>query len=279
MEGYLYQEGGILSPDGHCRAFDEKARGTVGGSGVGIVVLKRLEDALRDGDTAHAVIKGSAVNNDGSSKIGFTAPGLKGQAEVISEAMALAGFDPSTITYVETHGTGTQLGDPIEIVALTRAFGQSGEKKGACAIGSVKTNVGHLDTAAGVAGLIKTVLCLKHGMIPPSLHFERPNPEIDFDRTPFFVNGRLVPWERGPSPRRAGVSSFGIGGTNAHAVLEEAPEQVSGPSRPTQLLIFSAKSKKALENATTNLGDLQVATGRRRRRWRTSPSPTRCRGC
>ncbi|MFG6101406.1 beta-ketoacyl synthase N-terminal-like domain-containing protein [Leptothoe sp. EHU-05/26/07-4] len=252
--GYLYQEGMILSPDGHCRAFDAQAQGTVGGSGVGIVVLKRLEDALTDCDYIHAVIKGSAINNDGSSKVGYTAPSVDGQAAVILEAQALAGIDPETVTYVETHGTGTPLGDPIEIAALRQAYSASTQKQGFCAIGSVKTNVGHLDSAAGVTGLIKTVLALKHQLIPPSLNFETPNPEIDFANSPFYVNTELSSWETNGTPRRAGVSSFGIGGTNAHVVLEEAPAiEASGPSRPFQLLLLSAKTSSALETATTNL--------------------------
>ena len=183
--GYLYQEGGIYSPDGHCRAFDARAQGTVFGNGVGIVVLKRLQDALRGGDCIQAVIKGSAINNDGASKVGYAAPSVAGQAKVIARALAMADIDPATISYIETHGTGTALGDPIEIAALTRAFRAMTKKQSFCAIGSVKTNVGHLDAAAGVAGLIKTVLALKHKMIPPSLHFEQPNPQIDFANSPF----------------------------------------------------------------------------------------------
>ncbi|HZI11901.1 MAG TPA: polyketide synthase, partial [Myxococcus sp.] len=217
--GYFYQEGMILSPDGHCRAFDARAQGMVGGNGVGVVVLKRLEDAMRDGDHVYAVIKGSAINNDGHHKSGFTAPSVQGQAAVIEQALAYAGVEPVGIGYVEAHGTGTPLGDTIEVAALLRAFGPGPRE--ACALGSVKTNIGHLDTAAGIAGLIKAVLALHHEELPPSLHFERPNPRIDFG--PFFVNASLRPWKRGPVPRRAGVSSFGIGGTNAHAVLEEAP--------------------------------------------------------
>ncbi|TFI51133.1 acyltransferase domain-containing protein [Mastigocladus laminosus UU774] len=252
--GYLYQEGMILSPDGHCRAFDAKAKGTVAGDGLGIVVLKRLEDALADGDCIYAVIKGSAINNDGSLKVGYTAPSVAGQTAVISEAQAIAGIEPETLTYIEAHGTGTVLGDPIEIAALRQAFDTTSEKKGFCAIGSVKTNFGHLDTAAGVAGLIKTVLALKHKMIPPSLHFEQPNPEIDFDNSPFYVNTKLSKWRTNGTPRRAGVSSFGFGGTNAHVVLEEAPEQQSSQaSRPWQLLLVSAKTSTALETATANL--------------------------
>ena len=252
--GYLYQEGGIFSPDGHCRAFDARAQGTVGGSGAGVVVLKRLADALEDRDQIHAVIRGSAINNDGAVKVGYTAPGIKGQVEVITMAQDLAGVDPQSISYVETHGTGTLLGDPIEFEALTQAFRASTEEKGFCAIGSVKTNVGHLDTAAGVAGLIKTVLALKHKQLPPSLHFTAPNPQIDFPNSPFYVNTTLSEWKNGLHPRRAGVSSFGIGGTNAHLVVEEAPPvEVTHRSRRPQLLLFSAKTETALEQTTTNL--------------------------
>jgi acyl transferase domain-containing protein len=250
--GYLYKEGGILSPDGHCKAFSAQAAGTVGGNGLGIVVLKRLEDALAAGDYIHAVIKGSAVNNDGSRKVGYTAPSVNGQAQVIAMAQGIAGVDPETITYIETHGTGTSLGDPIEVAALTQAFRT--EKKGFCAIGSVKSNIGHLDAAAGVAGLIKAVLSLKHRQIPPSLYFDEPNPEIDFANSPFYVNAKLSEWKAGETPRRAGVSSFGIGGTNAHVILEEAPRrESSGPSRPLHLLTLSAKTSSALEQATANL--------------------------
>jgi len=252
--GYHYQQGGIHSPDGHCRAFDAQAKGTNGGNGLGVVVLKRLEDAIADGDFIHAVIKGSSVNNDGSLKVGYTAPSVDGQREVILEALALAGVEPETVTYVEAHGTGTILGDPIEIKALTQAFRASTNKKGFCAIGSVKTNIGHLDTAAGVTGLIKTVLALKHQQIPPSLHFQEPNPQIDFANSPFYVNTKLSKWQTNDTPRRAGVSSFGIGGTNAHVILEEAPVILaSSPSRPWQLLVLSAKTSTALETATAQL--------------------------
>jgi amino acid adenylation domain-containing protein len=250
-EGYLYQEGMILSPDGHCRAFDAKAQGTVGGNGVGIVVLKRLEDAL--GDEIHAVIKNSAMNNDGALKVGYTAPSVEGQRAVITDAMQ--NLDYETISYIETHGTGTVLGDPIEIAALTQAYQSHTQKKGFCPIGSVKTNIGHLDAAAGVAGLIKTVLALKHQMLPPSLHFEQANPKIDFDNTPFYVNQTLSEWQSiGGAARRAGVSSFGIGGTNVHLVLEEAPSVPSGEkTRDWQLLVLSAKTDSALEAASLNL--------------------------
>ncbi|MCC6858462.1 MAG: amino acid adenylation domain-containing protein [Bryobacterales bacterium] len=251
--GYLYQEGGILSPDGHCRAFDERAGGTVPGNGVGVVVLKRLADALADGDSIRAVIKGTAINNDGSQKVGFTAPSVDGQAAVITAAQALAGVDPETIGYVEAHGTGTALGDPVEIAALTQAFGGSRGGRAFCAIGSLKTNVGHLDAAAGVAGLIKTVLALEHKLLPPSLNFSRPNPRAGFEDSPFYVNAALKEWSGG-RPRRAGVSSFGLGGTNAHAVLEEAPRvEPSGPARSWQLVTLSARTPAALDASTAGL--------------------------
>jgi acyl transferase domain-containing protein/acyl carrier protein len=252
--GYVYQEGGILSPDGHCRPFDAQAQGTINGNGAGIVVLKRLEDALTDGDQIYAVIKGSAINNDGSLKVGYTAPRVDGQAKVIRAAQEMAEVEPETISYIETHGTGTILGDPIEITALTQAFRVATEKKGFCAIGSLKSNIGHLDAASGVAGLIKTVLALKHKQLPPSLHFEQPNTKIDFANSPFYVNTQLSAWEANQNPRRAGVSSFGIGGTNAHIILEEAPElEIIPSSKPAQLLLLSAKTSSALANATTNL--------------------------
>ena len=252
--GYLYSEGGMMSPDGHCRAFDAQARGTIFGSGVGIVVLKRLADALSDRDPIQAVIRGSATNNDGSLKVGYTAPSVDGQSAVIVEALAAAGVEAETISYIETHGTGTPLGDPVEIAALTRAFRSSTGKKGFCAIGSVKTNIGHLDVAAGVAGLIKTVLALKHRQLPPSLHFERPNPQIDFAASPFQVNDRLRRWGDDGARLRAGVSSFGVGGTNVHVVLEEAPkEEPGGASREHQLLVISARTATALEAASRNL--------------------------
>jgi acyl transferase domain-containing protein len=254
--GYLYQEGMILSPDGHCRAFDADAQGIVAGEGVGVVLLKRLDDALTDGDNILAVIKGSAINNDGSLKAGYTAPSVDGQAEVIAAAHAMAGIDASSISYVETHGTGTSLGDPIEIAALTKAFRHGTDANGNCAIGSVKTNIGHLDVAAGVASLIKIVLALQHKELPPSLHFQTPNPHIDFKAGPFYVNTRLADWNTDGHPRRAGVSSFGIGGTNAHMVVEEAPvREPSGASRPCQLLLLSAKTAKALDTATAALAD------------------------
>jgi acyl transferase domain-containing protein/acyl carrier protein len=250
--GYVYEPDGISSSDGHCRAFDEKSDGAVGGSGVGVVVLKRLENALEDGDFIHAVILESGINNDGAAKVGFTAPSVDGQAALISEVLAMADVEPGSIQYIETHGTGTRLGDPIEIAALNQAF--EGLPAKTCAIGSVKTNIGHTDAAAGVAGLMKTALSLRHRQIPPSLHFTRPNPKVDFDGGPFFVNASLREWPEGEEPRRAGVSSFGMGGTNAHALLEEAPPQEeAAPGRPWQLLVLSARGKRALEEATDNL--------------------------
>jgi acyl transferase domain-containing protein/thioesterase domain-containing protein len=252
--GYIYKEGGIGSPDGHCRTFDSEALGTVGGSGCGIVVLKRLEDALATGDTIHAVVLGLGLNNDGSARVGFAAPGVEGQVAVSSDAIAMAGIDPETIGYVECHGTATPMGDPIEVAALSKAFRAYTQKKNYCAIGSVKTNIGHVDTAAGVAGFIKAVLALKYKMIPGSLNFRQPNPAIDLENSPFFVNTRLRDWPAGVEPRRAAVSSFGLGGTNAHVILEEALEHAgSRSSRPYQLLVLSARSASALEQATTNL--------------------------
>ena len=252
--GYAWEEGGILSPDGHCRAFDAEAGGTVDGSGVGVVVLKRMEDALEDGDVVHAVIRASAVNNDGSLKAGFTAPSVAGQAAVISEALALSRIDPETIGYVECHGTATPLGDPIEATALTQAFRARTAGTGFCALGGVKTNIGHLDVAAGVAGFIKAAQAVKHGEIPPSLHFRAPNPEIDFAASPFFVNAELRPWTTAGHPRRAGVSSFGIGGTNAHVIVEEPPAPApAAPGRPVHVLALSARTPAALERATAEL--------------------------
>jgi len=253
VRGYQYQPGAIASPDGHCRAFDADAAGTVTGSGVGIVVLKRLADAVAAGDTIHAVIRGSAVNNDGALKAGYTAPGVEGQAAVIAEAMAIAGVAPDTVSYVEAHGTGTPLGDPIEISALTQGFGP-GERTQPCRIGAVKTNIGHLDAAAGVAGLIKTTLALAHEAIPATLHFKSPNPKIDFAHSPFTVCAEHTPWPRTAAPRRAGVSSFGIGGTNAHVVLEESPAAAERPLRPApRLFVLSARSRQSLDRAGQRL--------------------------
>ncbi|TGA96501.1 beta-ketoacyl synthase N-terminal-like domain-containing protein, partial [Streptomyces palmae] len=219
--GYLHQDGMIFSPDGHCRAFDADAGGTVISSGVGVVVLKRLAAAVADGDTVYAVIKGTAVNNDGSTKPGYTAPSVERQADVIRDAQRVAECPPDTIAYVEAHGTGTPLGDPIEVAALSRAF--DGVEAGRVLLGSVKTNIGHLDTAAGMAGLIKTALMLRHRTIVPSLHFRTPNPDLELDRGPFRVATGTTAWPQGAGPRRAGVSSFGVGGTNAHVILEEPP--------------------------------------------------------
>jgi acyl transferase domain-containing protein/acetyltransferase-like isoleucine patch superfamily enzyme/acyl carrier protein len=254
--GYLYKEGEILSPDGHCRAFDHRSKGTVFGSGVGVVVLRKLEDAMDDGDTIHAIVKGSAINNDGSMKVGYLAPSVDGQSQAITEALEIADVNPETISYVETHGTGTPVGDPMEVTALTQAYRAWTDKKGFCAIGSVKTNIGHLDTAAGVASFIKNVLSLKHKQLPPSLNFEKPNPALDLENTPFFVNAELTDWKTQGFPRRAGVSSIGVGGTNAHVILEEAPDpEPSGQSRPWQLLVWSARTKNALEEATLRLNE------------------------
>ena len=252
--GYWHREGDIFSGSGSCRPFDADADGTVWGSGVGVVVLKRLSDAIACGDHIHAVIKGTAINNDGAGKIGYTAPSVDGQARAIARALAMADVPPETIGYVEAHGTGTVLGDPIEMAGLTQAFRASTDEQGFCAVGSVKANVGHLGAAAGVAGLIKTVLALEHKELPPNIHFVRPNPKIDFAKSPFYVPTARSEWRAEAGPRRAGVSSFGVGGTNAHVVLEESPAHAStGSSRPFKLLVLSAKTPTALERATTNL--------------------------
>ena len=253
--GYFYEQGLIPSPDGHCRAFDAEAQGTIGGQGAGVILLKRLSDAIADRDNIFAIIRGSAINNDGDAKVGFTAPSIKGQSEVIIEALKSAGVSPEEIGYIEAHGTGTPLGDPIEIKALTKAFRTSTENCGYCPIGSVKTNIGHLDAAAGIAGLIKAILVLQHKQIPPTLHFKEPNPNIDFENSPFFVINKLTNWENTGFPRRAGVSAFGIGGTNAHMILEEPPV-FSGTGSSHRLLhplVFSAKTKEALNNITSNM--------------------------
>jgi acyl transferase domain-containing protein len=254
--GYVFAPGGIVSPDGHCRAFDARSAGTLSGSGVGVVALKRLADALADGDPVRAVIKGSAINNDGGNRVAYTAPGVEGQSAVISEALAAADVHPDTIGYVEAHGSGTDLGDTIEIAALTRAYRARTGRVAYCAVGAAKTALGHLDAAAGVTGLIKTVLALEHAELPPTVHFTAPNPKLGIEMSPFFVSGELRPWTTDGHPRRAGVSSFGIGGTNAHVILEEAPRQApSGPSRPWQTLVVSARSPKALDAATDRLAD------------------------
>jgi amino acid adenylation domain-containing protein len=253
--GYFHDEGNIGSSDGHTRTFDAQASGTTFGNGVGVVVLKRLEDAVRDRDQVYAVIKGAALNNDGSNRVSFGAPGVDGQSKVIAMAHALAGVDPKTITYVEAHGTATPLGDPIEVAALTKAFREATDARQFCALGSVKSNVGHLDVAAGVTGLIKTSLALRHKVLPATLHFVKPNAKLDLETSPFYVNATLQEWKALPgTPRRAGVSSFGTGGTNAHLVLEEAPElPSSGPSRRWQLLPLSAKTPEALDRLTAQL--------------------------
>ncbi len=254
MKGYLYTKGQILSSDGYCRAFDKDASGTIFGEGVGIVVLKRLEDALSDRDTIYAVIRGIAVNNDGADKVGYTAPGVEGQAAVIATAQAMSGVTADEISYVEAHGTGTPLGDPVEISALTRAFRETTDNTGYCAIGSVKPNIGHLDVAAGIAGLIKVALALKNNKIPPSIYFREPNPELKLKSSPFYVNDRLTEWTGNGKPRFAGISAFGMGGTNAHAVLSEAPHYDTYISaRPCSILLLSAKTESGLEKATRNL--------------------------
>lgn len=259
--GYLYREGEILSPDGHCHAFDASSQGTVFGSGVGIVVLRRLSDALADGDHIHAVIKGSAVNNDGAMKVGYLAPSVDGQAQSIAEAMAVAGVTPDSISYVETHGTGTPVGDPIEVAALTQAFRQGIDAVGFCGIGSVKTNIGHTDTAAGIASFMKVALAMQHRQLPPSLHFETPNPACEFETSPFYVNATLKDWTTNGQPRRAGVSSLGVGGTNAHIILQEAPAVTSAPAaRAAQLLLLSAKTEGALDANTAALAE-HLASG------------------
>jgi phthiocerol/phenolphthiocerol synthesis type-I polyketide synthase E len=258
--GYLYQEGSIWDPEGHCRAFDARAKGFVPGAGMGLVVLKRLDDAVKDGDTIWAVIKGYAVNNDGDKKVSYSAPSVDAQARVVAEAQAVADVHPETIQYIECHGTGTNLGDPIEITALTQAFRTQTDKKRFCAVGSAKTNIGHLDNAAGVAGLIKTTMALDRKKIPPTLHFKNPNPKIDFENSPFFVNTELNVWQPNkdidgtPIPRRAGVTSLGMGGTNAHVILEEAPQPIpTDTPNEWQCLFLSAKTDTALKTKTADL--------------------------
>jgi len=251
--GYLHQEGEILSPDGHCHAFDSRAEGTVFGSGAGCVVLRRARDAIRDGDHIWAIVKGSAVNNDGAAKAGYLAPSVDGQAACIAEAQALAGVSAETVSYIECHGTGTYLGDPIEVAALTAAFRETTDAAGFCRIGSVKTNIGHLDTAAGVASLIKVALSLHHRQLPPSLGYENPNPSIDFETSPFKVNDRLIDWQG--DTLRAGVNSLGVGGTNAHVVLEQAPARAASEASdwPFQPIVISGRSKAALDAQAAKL--------------------------
>ena len=262
--GYLYEPGGIMSSDGHCWAFDERSSGFVPGNGYGLVVLKRLDEALREGDHIWSIIKGYAVNNDGSQKMSYTAPSVDAQAEVIAQAQALAEVDAATIGYVEAHGTGTRMGDPIEIQALSQAFRHSTDKSTYCPIGSVKTNIGHLDSAAGIAGFIKTTLMLHYKQIPPSLHYRQPNSKIDFDSSPFYVNTRLQEWKAQPYPRRAGVNSLGMGGTNAHVILEEAPERVTDTSESKwNVLLFSSKEKESMQGNLSRMRSYmqQSATG------------------
>ncbi|MEO1273969.1 MAG: acyltransferase domain-containing protein, partial [Pseudomonadota bacterium] len=258
-KGYFYKQGSMLSPDGRCRPFDASAAGTVFSNGAAVVLLKRLDDAVADGDRIYSVIRGHALNNDGGEKLSYTAPSVAGQAEVISLALGLGETPPRSIGYVECHGTATPLGDPIEIAGLTKAYRQGPDgtaDTGFCAIGSVKANLGHLDVASGAIGLIKTSLALDEAVLPPSIHFERPNPRIDFDASPFYVNAALRGWERGEAPRRAGVSSFGVGGTNAHVVLEEPPRTPRrGGAAGLQILPLSAKTETALTAMTERLAD------------------------
>ncbi|ABL68948.1 type I polyketide synthase [Paracoccus denitrificans] len=280
--GYLYKENEILSPDGHCHAFDHRAQGTVFGSGAAVVTLRRLRDALADGDHIWAVIKGSAINNDGAAKAGYLAPSVEGQAQAVAEALAMAGLASDSIGYVECHGTGTALGDPIEVAALNQAYARvsDGTRQGPCRIGSVKTNIGHLDTAAGSAGLIKSALAVHHGKIPPSLGYEAPNPAIDFEGGPFQVNDRLSDWPV-PGPRRAGVNSLGVGGTNAHVIVQEPPlAEASGESDwPFHIVAVSGRSKAALDansaalagwlraNPAVNMADLSFTLTQGRRQF------------
>lgn len=256
-DALFYQEGGIGSFDGHCRAFDAKAAGTVAGNGIALVALKRMEDALQDGDQILGVLKGTAINNDGGDKASYTAPSPEGQARCITEALEVAGVDPATISYVEAHGTGTNLGDPIEISGLTRAYRRYTEKNEYCGIGSVKTNIGHLVSAGGVASMIKTILAMQHRTLPASLNFDSPNPKIDFSNSPFYVVDKRQPWlPAGGDLLRAGISSFGIGGTNAHLIVEEAPQiPFSDAGRSHQLILLSAKTATALETMKQNLRD------------------------
>ncbi len=260
--GYRWQDGMILSSDGHCRAFDAKADGIVFGRGGGMVVLKTVARAVEDGDRVRAIIKGSAINNDGSRKVAFSAPSVVGQSRVIAEALADAGVRADSISYVEAHGTGTTVGDPIEIAGLTEAYRKHTKRNGFCAIGTVKTNIGHLDVAAGVTAFIKTVLMLEHRELTPSLHFENPNPGIDFAASPFFVNTALRPWDGINGRRRAGISAFGIGGTNVHLILEEAnlsPVPRTGAARGTSLMRITARSGEALSTLATGLASRLAA--------------------
>lgn len=261
-EGYMYEPGEISSPDGHCRPFDKDAVGTLFGEGAGVVVLKRMEDALEDKDNILAVIKATAINNDGSQKVGYMAPSVKGQSEVIQSALRKSGINPETISYIETHGTGTKMGDPIEIAALSQTYRRYTEKKAYCALGSVKANIGHLDAAAGISGLIKTVLLLNNKKLPPMVNFSVPNPELDLDESPFYINKELRDWETNGHPRRAAVSSFGIGGTNAHCILEEVPQRQSKESaRRIHFIPLSARGKAAMQRQVDNFGSYLKTTG------------------
>src|SRR5690606_16581304 len=254
--GYLYQEGAMLSPDGHTRAFDKDANGTVFSDGAAVVLLKRLSDALADGDQVHALIRGGAINNDGGDKASFTAPSSEGQAAVVAMTHRNARVEPRSIGYVEAHGTATPLGDPIEIEGLTKAFRLGTDDAGFCRIGSVKSNVGHLVAAAGAAGVIKTALSLRERMIPATVHFTAPNPAIPFEGSPFVVNDALVQWTGDGAPLRAGVSSFGVGGTNAHVVMEQPPAlPTSDVDDEVQLLPLSARTPHALAQAAAGLAD------------------------
>lgn len=283
-QGYLYEQGEILSPDGLCRPFDAGSKGTVFGSGVAVLALRRLEDAIAGGDHIHAVIRGSAINNDGAGKVGYLAPSVDGQATVIAEALAVSGLDPAAIDYVEAHGTGTPIGDPIEVAALRQVFGQSAPRPAPCGLGSVKANIGHTDTAAGAAGVIKVALAMRHAQLPPVPHFQAPNPECALDTGLFRVQAASAPWlRRDDRPRRAGVSSLGVGGTNAHIVMEEAPLRAAGgPSRRSQLVVTSGATQGAADAnalalaghfgalAETSLADAAytLSTGRRALAWR-----------
>jgi amino acid adenylation domain-containing protein len=254
--GHLYQEGGMFSSDGHTRPFDAGASGTVFSDGTGVVVLKRYREAVADGDTVYAVIRGVGINNDGSAKASFTAPSVDGQAKAIAMALAGAQVPPESVTYIETHGTATPLGDPIEVQALTLAYSSGGQSKQRCAIGSVKSNFGHLTAAAGVAGLIKTVLSMRHRVIPATLNYSKPNPAINFRETPFYVASENTPWQTDGVPRRAGVSSFGVGGTNVHVILEEPPQtNSSGDARPAHLMLLSSRIPESLDELSRNTAD------------------------
>jgi len=255
ISGHVHEPGAAYSPDEHCRPFDATPSGLIDGNGAAVIILKRVQDAIADGDQIYGVIKGSAINNDGSNKVGYSAPSIQGQAEVIIEAQANADVHPETISYVEAHGTATPLGDPIEVAGLTQAFRHGTQKNNFCGLGSVKSNIGHVDKAAGLAGLIKTTLALHHEMIPPSLHWKEPNPKLQLQDSPFYVVQTAQPWDRIPQqPRRAGISSFGVGGTNAHVILEEAPIREPGSiGRPNHIITGSAKSKAALDRKLQQL--------------------------